>query len=85
MVEWFHERYISRDEHQQVVDYYAKLVAHLHREVRELRAKQADALDGDNISEHGRREAERETCRSSETGSGVQGDNVIHVDFCRRS
>jgi len=38
MVEWFHERYIARTEHEQVVDYYKKLVVQLHRKVSELRA-----------------------------------------------
>jgi len=38
MVEWFHERYISRAEHQEIVDYYKKLVVQLHRKVSELKA-----------------------------------------------
>ena len=38
MVQWFRERYISREEHQQVVDYYRKLVAQLYGNVRDLRA-----------------------------------------------
>ncbi len=38
MVQWFRERYVSREEHQQVVDYYRKLVAQLYGNVRDLRA-----------------------------------------------
>ncbi len=34
----FWERYVSREEHQQVVDYYRKLVAQLYGNVRDLRA-----------------------------------------------
>ena len=37
MTEWFHERYISRAEHEEVVAYYAKLVAQLYRQVTEYR------------------------------------------------
>jgi hypothetical protein len=45
MVEWFHERYISRAEHQEIVDYYRKLVGQLHRKVCELRAHVDIAVD----------------------------------------
>lgn len=45
MVEWFQEKYISREEHQSVVAYYRKLVVQLHGHVRELRA-QVEALAG---------------------------------------
>lgn len=38
MVQWFQERYISREEHQRVVDYYRKLVAQLYGNVCDLRA-----------------------------------------------
>lgn len=37
MVQWFQERYIARDEHQRIVDYYRKLVAELYGNVRDLR------------------------------------------------
>jgi hypothetical protein len=39
MVQWFQERYIAREEHQRIVDYYRKLVAQLHGNVRDLRAR----------------------------------------------
>jgi hypothetical protein len=37
MGEWFNERYISRDEHQRIVEYYRTLVAQLYGNVRDLR------------------------------------------------
>jgi hypothetical protein len=85
MIEWFDERYISRDEHRQVVDYYRKLVAQLYHQVRTLRAAQVDAQALDSIIEHSKRMAEREIRRSGETTQSGQKDNVIHVDFRRGS
>jgi TFIIF-interacting CTD phosphatase-like protein len=85
MIEWFDERYISRDEHQKVVDYYTKLVAQLHREVRALRAVEADAKALENIVEHSKHITERELRRSAVVPSDEPVDNVIRVDFCRRS
>lgn len=83
MVEWFQERYISRDEHQQIVEYYRKLVAQLYCQVCELRATGVDAHAIDSIVEHSKRLAERDARRSRESSSGEQG-NVISVDFRRR-
>ena len=85
MIEWFDERYISRGEHQQVVDYYRKLVAQLYRQVCTLRATQVDARALDSIIEHSKRMAEREIRRSGETTPNRHEDNVIHVDFRRGS
>ncbi|GAA3109737.1 hypothetical protein GCM10010520_62820 [Rhizobium viscosum] len=39
MVQRFQERYIAREEHQRIVDYYRKLVARLYGSVRDLRAQ----------------------------------------------
>ena len=83
MVEWFQERYISRDEHQQIVEYYRKLVAQLYCQVCELRAASVDAHAIDNVVAHSRRLAQRDARRSRETSSGEHG-NVISVDFRRR-
>jgi hypothetical protein len=83
MSEWFDERYISRAEHQQIVDYYRNLVAQLHRQVRALRS-QEDARTLDNLVEHGRRKAEREMRRLMEASLTEHGGNVIKVDFTRR-
>ena len=84
MSEWFHERYISRDEHQRIVDYYKKLVAQLHCKLRESRS-QVDAEVFDKIVAHGRRKAEREMRRLAESPPGENGGNVIRVDFSRRA
>lgn len=85
MIEWFDERYISRDEHQQVVEYYRKLVAQLYRQICTLRAAQVDAQALDGIIEHSKRMAEREIRRSGESTMSGPKDNVIHVDFRRGS
>ena len=77
MGEWFQERYISRDEHQQIVAYYKKLVAHLHCSVRDLRAeavsRPAAAEAPPSVEKH-----------QSMPPQGRHGDNVIRFDFRRR-
>lgn len=52
MVEWFHERYIARAEHQEIVDYYKKLVVQLHRKVSELREQIDSQLDAAEMAGH---------------------------------
>ena len=52
MVEWFHERYISRAEHLEIVDYYKKLVVQLHRKVSELRAHIDQQVDAAAMTGH---------------------------------
>jgi hypothetical protein len=76
MTQWFQERYISRGEHQEIVEYYRKLVAHLHHTVRDLRA-QVDAQALNDMVLHSHRLAERETQRAVDVAAGVYGDNVI--------
>ncbi len=36
MGQWFDERFISREEHEQIVAYYRKLVARLYGNVRDM-------------------------------------------------
>ena len=79
MVEWFQERYISREEHQEIVEYYRKLVATLQHTVGELRT-QVDAENIDAMVELSRRGRERERRKSKQ---GEHRDNVINVDFRR--
>jgi len=79
MVEWFQERYISREEHQEIVEYYRKLVATLQHTVGELRTR-VDAENIDNMVELSRRGRERELRKSKQ---GEHRDNVINVDFRR--
>lgn len=80
MTEWFDQRYISRDEHRKVVDYYRKQVARLYRDVCELRvltAVQAAA----NAEGHHEPKADQPPRRF---GQGDRRDNVICYDFRRR-
>jgi hypothetical protein len=79
MTEWFNQRYISREEHDQVVEYYRKQVAQLYQKLSELRMV-LDAQNLDTLVEHSRRVAQRERRKSSrDEGS----DNVVIVDFRR--
>jgi hypothetical protein len=82
MVEWFHERYISRAEHQEIVDYYKKLVVQLHRKVSELRAHidtqvDAAAMDDDR--------PDKATVPPGPTLPHCYGGNVISFESRRRS
>ena len=71
MTEWFDQRYISRDEHQQIVDYYRKQVARLYHELSELRS---------GMEACGRKEPlARPVPRQM-----ADGDNVIRVNFRHR-
>jgi hypothetical protein len=79
MTEWFDQRYIARDEHQQIVDYYRQQVARLYSELCELRARM-DAQNINSMVEIGRRKAQRELRRSQPE---TAGDNVVRVDFRR--
>lgn len=83
MTEWFDKRYISRTEHQQIVDYYRKLVAQLQCKISALRS-QVDAQALDLLAEHSRRKAAREVRRLTEASLTEHGGNVIRVDFTRR-
>lgn len=81
MTQWFQERYISRGEHQQVVDFYKKLVVQLHRKLKEMRVEQdVDAVDT-AITQ----------ARPATSPSGldapprIYGDNVIRLDLWRRA
>jgi hypothetical protein len=78
MTEWFNQRYVSRNEHQQVVDYYRKQVARLYCELCEMRT-QVDAQNIDAMFEIGRRKAEHELRKLRPS------DNVIRLDFRRKS
>lgn len=82
MVEWFHERYISRDEHQQVVAYYTKLVAQLYSQVRDLRAAQARAQAVAEVKPE-ERPAETEAPPTAMPPPADESTNVIRVDFRR--
>jgi hypothetical protein len=78
MAEWFHERYISRAEHQQIVDYYKKLVVQLHRKVKELRVL-VDSRPLE-VAEIGAHEADGATRLSSKIPPRDYGGNVISLE-----
>lgn len=77
MTEWFQERYVSRQEHQEAVDYYRKLVASLQVTVCELRSK----LDTPDVP------PDMAPSRSQLRGPKRQRDplasgaTIIHYDF----
>jgi hypothetical protein len=85
MTQWFQERYISREEHQQSIVYYTKLVARLYRQVCELRAAKVDPEAIDAMIEENRRKAEEEIRRHMQSPSRRQHGNVVSVDFQRRA
>ncbi|MDO9417583.1 hypothetical protein [Pararhizobium sp.] len=74
MIEWFDERYISRDEHQEVVAFYRRLVARLYGNVRELRAQVAVQEMVGRVGDVP--PVKRPACED--------GSNVIRFDFRRR-
>lgn len=78
MVEWFQERYITRDEHQSIIAYYRKLVAQLHGNVRELRA-QILLLTDDTVVPEDPMAQEQAVATPRLRRDG----NVIHFDFRR--
>jgi hypothetical protein len=85
MTQWFQERYISREEHQQSITYYTKLVARLYRQVCELRAAQVDPQAIDALIEENRRKAEDEIHRHMQAPARRPRGNIITVDFHRRA
>lgn len=83
MTQWFDERYISRGEHQEIVAYYRKLVAQLHRKVTDLRV-QVDAQAAQIRLIQPLEDVEVADA-TEETEPVADGDNVIRIDFRRRS
>ena len=84
MTQWFRERYVERTEHDRIVAYYAKLVAQLYRQVKELRAAGLEIEAIGAIVQHEQHKAEREIRRAAQASRNVQDHNVITVDFSRR-
>lgn len=83
MLQSFQERYISREEHQKVVQYYTKLVANLYRQVCELRAASVDPKEIDALIEQNKQKAIREIHRHAARQSNAPRSNVITVNFAR--
>lgn len=79
MTEWFDQRYISREEHRQIVEYYRKQVAGLYHDLCELRMLVRTTTIS-NANPHGGTTAGRERTEPQNAGGR---DNVICVDFRR--
>lgn len=87
MVEWFHERYISRVEHQEIVHYYRKLVARLHGQVRELRTQAEVPVQAPAVAAEvppAKRVMELAMRRSAVAAAVASAGNVIRLDAHRR-
>lgn len=73
-MQWFGERYISREEHQEIVAYYRKLVASLQCKIRDLREKPiAPATAVECLPKP----------EPVETSPVLNSANVVRVDFRR--
>lgn len=85
MNEWFHERYIDRAEHEQVVAYYSKLVAQLYGQLKQLRAADPGLAALDALAAYDRDTPSAVPERVDRPSPATGGeDNVITVDFTRR-
>lgn len=78
MSDWFNQRYVARDEHQQIVAFYRKVIAHLSCTIRDLRAESRSGGDTNAIP-NGPQPLE-EHAADDRAGS----DNVVWLDFKRR-
>lgn len=83
MTQWFQERYISREEHKQTVDYYRKLVVHLYSQLRDLRA-QAEFFPVAHVVTPVV-EPDARAAAAPDTMAIAHANNIVHVDFHRRS
>jgi len=73
------ERFITRQEHQDVVDFYKKVVAHLYCTLRDLRA-QAD--HSQTMPEEA--DLPDTALKLPQRPAEIFGENVIAVDFRNR-
>jgi hypothetical protein len=80
MTQRFNELYIARAEHQKIIAYYQKLVAHMFQKLRSM-----DALDG---SKPAARTTANEIAPVEESGQQAHqrtvSGNVVRVDFRQR-
>jgi hypothetical protein len=91
MVEWFQERYISRDEHRKIVEYYRKLVAQLHVSLQDLRGAKADVPKVAPQAERHAAVADPEPVEPTmdippkdQPQAASSAPNIIHYDFRRQ-
>ncbi|WP_156408739.1 hypothetical protein [Rhizobium sp. Root708] len=78
MSDWFNQRYVARDEHQQIVAFYRKVIAHLSCTIRDLRAESRSGGDASAIPDDPQPLEEHTPDDHAET------DNVVWLDFRRR-
>jgi hypothetical protein len=78
MTQWLNERYISREEHQRIVEYYRNLVAQMHCKAKDLQM-QLDELEEDYGVEYSEPRGESEGL----VISCDDGSNVIRFNFRR--
>jgi len=71
------ERFITREEHQDVVDFYKKVVAHLYCTLRELRTQ----ADRDATPTEAFADLPEEALGLTSEPAPDFGENVIAVDF----
>jgi DNA mismatch repair ATPase MutS len=89
MTQWLHDRYISRQEHQQIVEYYRKLVGNLQHTICELKTK-VDTYNlekFDEFVEQVGREAEMERVKAQPVKRShplERTGNIIEYDFRNR-
>ena len=74
------EQYISREEHQEIVDYYKKQSMQFYRKLCDLR-RDVDARNLEAMVEHAKHRSEREA-RKTEVSD--EAGNIIRVDFRRQ-
>ena len=66
----FSKRYILREEHHEIVEYYRRLVDNLQCDLVDLRSKrEADPME--SVMEHGRRVVERQLRQAVAVGGNV--------------
>jgi hypothetical protein len=73
MAKFFSDRYMSREEHQEIVAYYRKLVAELHCKVQALRKEAEGPADMGEVLRD----------REPAATQNLRGPNVVTVNFRR--
>ncbi len=78
MSDWFNQKYVARDEHQQIVEFYRKVIAHLSCTIRELRAEHSNSADSRAMP------AAPQPLDEHPADDRADSDNVVWLDFRRR-
>jgi hypothetical protein len=83
MTPQFHERYISRAEHNAIVAYYKKLVVQLHQNRQTV--KDESHLSNSTCTSCSEKLTVYQSCEEVEGVDLRSGGNVVVVDFARYS